>query len=287
MNFVIRALRLCDPPFLKQELNHIRKVFERLCYPKFFIDKAFTKARSRFYNPPSERKKDYKNCISLPFHHKLLPATQILRKSQSNVQLVFSYNNSLSSKLVHNKDTVNNKDVGVYSIPCKDCSQRYIGESGRGLSVRINEHKNACRRGQDNNMIAKHVWDRNHRIDWDSSKIIYKSNDIGKRRVVEGALIGLLNTFDNNKAFTSEDPLTNLLIIQSLNINLNPFIAAPDARSTSSSPVQVLGRVATGPNAGADAVVAEVPEDSSQNHRTTNSISTVRRSSRLANEGIT
>ena len=129
-------------------------------------------------------------------------------------------------------------------------------------------------------MIAAHAWETNHRIDWENSKVIYKSNNIGKRRVVEGALIGLLDTFDNNKAFTSEDPITNLLIIQSLNIKLNPFIAAPDARSTSSSPVQVLGLVATNPNAGADAVIMEVPEDATQN-------STIRRSLRLANEGIT
>ena len=111
---------------------------------------------------------------------------------------------------------MNNEDIGVYSIPCKNCNLRYIGESGRGLSIRINEHKSACRRGQENNMVAKHAWEMNHQIDWDNAKVIYKSNSIGKRRVVEGALTGLLNTFDNNKAFTSEDPITNRLIIQSL-----------------------------------------------------------------------
>ena len=64
----------------------------------------------------------------------------------------------------------------------------------------------------------------------------------------------MLDTFDGNKAFTSEDPITNTLICKSLNINPNAFAATPDARSASASPVQVLGEVPSDPNAGADAV---------------------------------
>ena len=57
-------------------------------------------------------------------------------------------------------------------------------------------------------MIAKHAWDLDHRIDWNNAKMIYRNNNIGQRRVVEGALIGLLDTFENNKAFTKEDHIT-------------------------------------------------------------------------------
>ena len=94
----------------------------------------------------------------------------------------------------------------------------------------------------------------------------------------------MLDTFDNNKAFTSKDPITNQLIVQSLNIKLNSFIAAPDARSISSSPVQVLGLDAINPNVGAEAVVREMANDATMDNNIT---STLRRSSRLANEGIT
>ena len=92
----------------------------------------------------------------------------------------------------------------------------YFGETGMSLEVRIEEHKRACRLGSENNMIAKHSWEMDHRINWKDSKIIYKENNVGKRRVVEGAFIGICNTFENNKAFTHEDKMTNLLILKSL-----------------------------------------------------------------------
>ena len=144
-------------------------------------------------------------------------------------------------------------DAGVYAIPCKDCNKHYFGESGRGLSVRKIEHKRACATGQEDNMISKHTWDLSHRIDWEGARLVYKCNDVGKRRVVEGALISLLNTFEGNKSFTSEDPAINQLVCKSLNINLNSFIAAPDACAISASPVQVLERVAPTTNTGTGA----------------------------------
>ena len=235
---------------MDQEIDHIRIVFKRLCYPKFFIDRAITKAKSRFFNPPIDRQREFSKALVIPFHRNLSNARKILRDPKDNIKLVFKYNNSLASKLVHNKSKKPDDDVGVYAIPCKDCNKHYFGESGRGLAIRKIEHKRACRMGNRDSMVAKHTWDLDHRIDWEGAKVVYKCNDIGKRRVVEGALINLSDTFEGNKAFTSEDPFTNKLVCKSLNIKLDSFSTAPNARPPSASPVPILGRVAQTLNAG-------------------------------------
>ena len=138
--------------------------------------------------------------------------------------------------------------MGVYSIPCKDCNYRYYGETGRKLSVRLEEHCKDCRLGLQTSMVAKHTLKLGHRINWGSAGIILKENDVGKRRVVEGALIHLLETFENNKSFTQEDVITNILICKSAKINLNSFSIAPTARAFSLSSTQVLADASSSPS---------------------------------------
>ena len=45
--------------------------------------------------------------------------------------------------VVHPKDKVPDKDKTglVYNIPCKNCSQVYVGETGRKLETRLQEHQ--------------------------------------------------------------------------------------------------------------------------------------------------
>ena len=88
---------------------------------------------------------------------------------------------------------------GVYSMSCKDCDSRYFGETGRKLNIRLEEHKRDCRQGAQYSAVARHSLDQDHRIDWNNANIIYNNNNVGSCRVVEGALINLMNTFENNK----------------------------------------------------------------------------------------
>ena len=47
---------------------------------------------------------------------------------------------------------------------------------------------------------------------------VYPTDNIQIRKIVEGALISLNNTFDNNKSATNEDKYTNFMICTSLGI---------------------------------------------------------------------
>ena len=143
-----------------------------------------------------------------------------------------------------------------------------------------------------NNVLVKHSWDRDHRIDWDEAKILYKSNEIGNRRLVEGAVINLGFSMEGNKSFTQEDNFINRLVcstvLRDFNYKDEGSRAIPDAVAVSSSPSQVTGLHIAPLVAGVDAV-AEEPQTTICSG---NDSHTRRRSRRIAglpreNEGIT
>jgi hypothetical protein len=60
------------------------------------------------------------------------------------------------------------KDVS-YKIPF-ECRKVYIGETGRTLDIRFNEHKKSIiKRDPNISKLAEHVFDTNHRILWNES----------------------------------------------------------------------------------------------------------------------
>ena len=46
--------------------------------------------------------------------------------------------------------------TGVYRIPCDDCSQCYIGETKRALTLRLREHQANCRNQKQHSAVVDH-----------------------------------------------------------------------------------------------------------------------------------
>ena len=61
-----------------------------------------------------------------------------------NTELIFKHRNKLSNQVVYNKPKPLFRS-GVYTSPCKSCPKQYIGETGRKLEIRIQEHKKDIR----------------------------------------------------------------------------------------------------------------------------------------------
>ena len=150
-------------------------------------------------------------------------------------------------------ETEATKDVGVYKIPCKDCSLNYFGETGRGLSVRLKEHQRDYGNMSNKNVLVKHSFQENHRINWRDATILYRDNNVGNRRLVEGACINTCKSMEGNKPFTQEDYFVDKIIcsitIKDLNLLNSHHIANPDA-APSFSPAQVTGLDPPHPVAG-------------------------------------
>ena len=82
----------------------------------------------------------------------------------------------------------------VYKTKCCDCQDSYIGETGRNLSTRLTEHKQATRNGDVNNHIAEHHLKTKHQIGWDSATCITYSADYYQRLALESWFTNLEQT---------------------------------------------------------------------------------------------
>lgn len=214
----LRAYRLSDQIYLDEETKYIFDAFSKLGYPNQVMMEVHRKVRQKFYTSPVERVPP-RTCptVRLPLNDFTTNyAKPALRAN--NIRVVHPSVNSIGSKLVKRRPqlpTSRNERAGVYVIPCKDCDDRYIGQTGKKLSVRLGQHKDACRLGHKNNSVYKHVRDKNHAIDWGSSKMVYNSNDYYRRLVVESSLIKRVPNFNSMQSTLLIDDGTSELILKS------------------------------------------------------------------------
>ena len=83
------------------------------------------------------------------------------------------------------------KRGAIYKIPCKDCSNVYVGETGRCFNIRLSEHKrdlkpiNLAKLKDDLNKktaLVKHCFNCEHRIDFGNFEILNYNIDYNKRK---------------------------------------------------------------------------------------------------------
>lgn len=77
----------------------------------------------------------------------------------------------------------------VYAIPCTSCDVHYIGETGRSLRTRINEHINKCKQGDEKNGPFCHMRATSHRIDFENTMILERVRNTDTRKLVEASVI--------------------------------------------------------------------------------------------------
>ena len=95
---------------------------------------------------------------------------------------------------VKDKDEPEDRPGAVYKIKCSDCQATCIGETGRNLTTRLNEHKRATKKGDVNNNIAEHHLKKSHTIDWDSATCLAYSTDYYQRITLESWFTNLEQT---------------------------------------------------------------------------------------------
>ena len=221
-NLFLRALRICDPVYLDNEIHHIFGAFNKLGYTNSFIKQALSSARKTFYGRIREEKQEFTNILKLPYTPELAGLKNIANRLENKINVAFTNNNTLRNRLVKNSNRDKGKDdIGIYIVPCKDCNQVYVGETGRNIMTRLDEHKRACRMGTQSNAIANHSLDLDHRINFKDASIICKNSNVAQRKVIEGALIHILDTFADNKAFSQDDDITSAFICKTAKINMN------------------------------------------------------------------
>ena len=206
------------------EIQHLFNTFLGLGYPRFTIVKALSLAKKRYYCPKPKLEKDSQKPLVLPY----MPNLDKIKCEKIGLSIAFQFKNTIRKQITHNKNEEDNIGKGVYMIPCLDCDKCYIGETGRGLKVRCEEHVRACANGNPNSAIAQHSINLDHRINFKDSKIIYREACSSKRKIVEGAAIHSVETFENNKAFNDEDDILSKIIFDPISKHFRAAISVAD-----------------------------------------------------------
>ncbi len=87
----------------------------------------------------------------------------------------------------------------VYKIPCKNCEKCYIGETGRPLHVRINEHRKS-NVNLFSSTVNRHANEFSHEIAYDNVEILSFENNSIKRKLLESYYLQNYLTFNGNKS---------------------------------------------------------------------------------------
>jgi hypothetical protein len=177
-----RAMKICDYEHLDQEKKHIRDVLNQNGYTNRRINKAFEKVERRIEATQKESDapvpvNNNKGCVYLPY---VRSTTEKLVKlfKKFDVKSVLCPQNQLKKMLCTNlKDKIPFSAPGVYEIPCFNCDTKYIGESGRPLRTRLKEHKSYLENSKpEKSAVAEHALTLDHKIDFESSRLIAPIN---------------------------------------------------------------------------------------------------------------
>ena len=89
----------------------------------------------------------------------------------------------------------------VYEIPCTGCNKTYVGETGRGIQIRLKEHKSDVKFHRTSNAIVLHIDTCHHLPNWEETKVLEKNISKKKRKTLEAAHIITRDTFNSRSGF--------------------------------------------------------------------------------------
>lgn len=124
--------------------------------------------------------------ISTPYIRGASEHTGKLLK-EFNIRLSNKSRNTLRSKLSKLKDSIpiQNRTNVVYKINCKNCTKKYIGETGRELNIRLKEHQRNINNLEENSLIYQHARNFGHQFDFTNVEILAHEENVGTRRFLE------------------------------------------------------------------------------------------------------
>jgi hypothetical protein len=192
---------------LNEEI-HIINALKNCGYPDWSVKSVKEKMTSSEIKRKDKNKtgEKSKGLVVIPYVKGLSEAIdRVFRKH--GVTTAMKPHCTLRQLLVHPKDKTEKNKISecVYSVPCKTCDKVYIGETGRSVGVRLEEHKKDCNSiagkrytranrltsaiEQHKSAITDHLAQENHVIDWEGTKIIDREGHRTTRQVKEAIWI--------------------------------------------------------------------------------------------------
>ena len=143
------------------------------------------------HTPRSDCSEIPKARVTLPYVRGLSEAVRRIL-TPLDVRTNFRPCNTLRTLLVRPKDPVAdlNKTGVVYRIPCAACPMAYVGQTGRRLQQRMQEHKRAVVQcDTTSSALAEHAWGFHHPVDWSNITVLDSHLHLHQRLVLEAIQI--------------------------------------------------------------------------------------------------
>ncbi|XP_069935627.1 uncharacterized protein [Cherax quadricarinatus] len=118
--------------------------------------------------------------------------------AMSNINVSTINTSSIKDLTTKRSPTPLTSTAGVYTIPCGFCPKKYVGETGRDLAVRLNEHRNASNRDDVRYACVIHRDSTGHLMNWNEAQLVLTEPDLRRRRCLEASLIAVTDTIERN-----------------------------------------------------------------------------------------
>ena len=139
---------------------------------------------------------DFSKSMYVPYHPRTKRLYRMI-KEEFGFSIIYKKTQTLGDILQKKGRTIEKqyRKNTVYSIPCKDCPKKYVGQTTGTIKKRCNEHRNWCRKkhkkkilktSKKNDGIAFHFHETGHTIDFDNTAIIAEEKAYWKRLIIEG-----------------------------------------------------------------------------------------------------
>ena len=200
LGFFLRAYRICSEEFLHDEIQHIISSFAKLKYPKrLLIDLKRKALQIRKRSTRTKPKKKDERYLAIP---KSKPAETIVNQlERTGFKVSFTSGRKIGDMLKEKrKDKETDKSI-VYKVPCGSCRKSYIGETGRGMEIRLREHKRDLRNHMEHSAFVMHAQKTNHLPNWDGAGILASCRSRENRKATEAAHIATNETFNIRVGF--------------------------------------------------------------------------------------
>ena len=198
IGFYLRALSICSPCFLQDELDHIVEIFLRLKFPLALLLKLQKTAKNIHQRGKKQKQKQKHQTVIVA------PTSEITERVVNSVGqgiTIVARSGKKIGSLVKKNTRITNGDSVIYQIPCGTCKKPYFGESGRGLPTRLKEHKADMRHHRTSNALVIHAERTDHLPNWSEASVLHKNFSKLSRRAVEAAYITVEKNVNTSSGF--------------------------------------------------------------------------------------
>ena len=194
-----------------QEREHVKRVLKMNGYKQWMLKlpNKTPKQDSKSNNKITPRDSI---TIGLPYIKGISEHLQRIFKNH-NIHVYHRPRNNIRSILVHPKDKTktSHKSGVVYEATCMNCNKIYIGETGRPLERRMEEHRKLT-----SSAIYEHTTSTGHIMDWKNVKVLASEQNETRRKVKEAIWIRKKRPDLNRDAGLDLPPIYNDLLSHDL-----------------------------------------------------------------------